>query len=497
MSKNADKIEQKFTEVDISLGEKATKTDLAKKTDVNGDHKGTWNGFTPSQVDIGVTAMLNAHEEQLAQNKAQLDSQYLNVKFPEGTGLTPLKGDGSNEQEAFLAIINYAKEHLPIKLFFPEGTYGYTDLGNIAYDSLTLEGASDKDVVFKCLNTAPNHIALDVNGFRNNTEMDQFVKRFNISNITIEGNNLTDKILRLKGIVLSNFQDIILREGNPTSGRSLSLESCMSNTFVRVVSSTTIDPNMINKPYYGLYMEYGYRGTATPGSCTNNTFINCYFDGFTKAGYLDKADQNTFVGCAFQKNANRGLEITDGNRWNTLINTAFESNTNDDIYDKGRSTQFINCYALNKVILEGSLAKVQGGEFGVIQNNGYNNVFENIRVNFKRNGLGAGFVDNGIATSWKNIYDLDTTVASYIYPYRARTPITVGASPFTWNNTTGKYVEIILQTGTISRVLQKRKGDNVLLPTQAPNKFIIAPNDSVEFTYTEAPSLSYSIMNGF
>ena len=35
------------------------------KTDLNGDHKGTWQGYHPSQVDAAITSIINNHETRL------------------------------------------------------------------------------------------------------------------------------------------------------------------------------------------------------------------------------------------------------------------------------------------------------------------------------------------------------------------------------------------------------------------------------------------------
>jgi len=46
------------------------------KTDLRGDHKGTWQGYHPSQVDVAITSILNEHTSQLAEkmNKNQTGS---------------------------------------------------------------------------------------------------------------------------------------------------------------------------------------------------------------------------------------------------------------------------------------------------------------------------------------------------------------------------------------------------------------------------------------
>jgi len=50
-----------------------------EKTDLYGDHKGTWQGYRPSQVDAAITSILDEHTSQLAQTSSELLRRGVNV----------------------------------------------------------------------------------------------------------------------------------------------------------------------------------------------------------------------------------------------------------------------------------------------------------------------------------------------------------------------------------------------------------------------------------
>lgn len=408
---------------------------------------------------------------------------------------------GNNDADdttPILKAVAYAIANLPCTLYFPPGTYRYTDLGNLAYEGLTLEGAGERQTILKCINSEVNHNAILMNAFRDDTPMDQFVKQCNVRKLQVQGNTNTDSIFNLQGIVHSHWEDVTANTANDTTGKAYNFRGVIASVFVRVSTSSQLGDND-PAPNKGLYMTNGVRGGSNSGSATNNVFINCYFETVSGIGiHLNLADQTTFIGGSSEANGDKGLYIEQALcRWNTFMGVAFETNTTYDVHDLGRSSQFINIYSASPASrFEGQQAKVSGGYFSSIQVFGTSNSFDNLRVNMHGYDEG-GFADSGIATNWKNLYDMNAAVNGAIYPFRPRGPITVGSSPFTWQNTTGHFVEVIAQTGTLSQVLISRTGQGSWLsPITIPNKWILAPNDSIQITYSVAPGLSYNVWNG-
>lgn len=407
------------------------------------------------------------------------------------------KGDSvSDDTQAILSALTYAIDNLPCRVYFPKGTYLYTDLGNVGYEGLTIEGVGEKQTILKCISTVPNHNAIYLNAFKNDLSTDQFVFKCNLKNLQVQGNTDTDSIIYAQGVVGSKWENVIANSANNLTGKAYNFRSVHTSIFTNV--NTSLNQGVNNPiPYKGLLATEGYRGGVGAGNSTNNTFINCYFESVAIGVHLEKADQQTFISGAPEACTDTGVIIDSACKWTTFLGTGFEKNTNYEIVDSGRSSQFINIYADKTVQLKGQQSKIQGGYFGSIQVIGQANVVENVRVNMHGVDDG-GFVDTGIGTYWKNIYDLNSAVNNYIYPLKPRAGITVGASPFTWQNTTGLYVEVIAQTGTLTEVLGRRAGaSDWVLPLTTPNKWLVAPNDSIVISYTSAPGLSYLTFNGF
>jgi hypothetical protein len=113
----------------------------------------------------------------------------------------------------------------------------------------------------------------------------------------------------------------------------------------------------------------------------------------------------------------------------------------------------------------------------------------------------------GTGTGGTGTYNLSTTpgtlssrgvrTKAYSYPLAARVAITVGSSPFTWTNTTGQYVEVVILTGTVSSVNRLRHGVSFEAPVSMPGSHLLAPTDKLEVTYSSLPVMGYLPHNGF
>lgn len=407
------------------------------------------------------------------------------------------KGDGvTNDNPALLKAVQWAIDNLPAKLYFPKGTYLYTNLGNLAKTGLTLEGESDRGVVLKCTSTTAAHSALLLDAFASGSGTDPFIQRCNLRNITLEGNALTAKIIDAQGLARCNWQNVVVRTAEPTTGIGVHLRGVQLSTFTNLICSTDLDA-MATKPREGLRLEEGRRAGVSVGNSSNNLFLSTYQEGMPIGIRILGGDQNTFVGGSPESNTVYGLLVGVGCRYNTFIGTSFESSASTaDIGDGGISTQFINIYSSKAILLQGRGAKVSGGFFEriEIQAGATKNCIENVTFNHWASGAG-GFYDSGTATEWKNLYDEDA--AKFVYPLKDRTGIAVGATPFQWTNTTGQYVEVILQTGVVTQIRILRGTDSWLNPTAIPGKHLLAPTDIIEVSYSAAPGMSYVPHNGF
>lgn len=403
-------------------------------------------------------------------------------------------GNGSTDDtSAIIAAKNYAIQNLPCKLTIPKGVYLYTDLGDFAYEGLTVNGSGDKSTILRCISTIPNHNAIILDAFRFGTTSDQFVFRCNWKDIQVQGNVNTANIFFLQGVAMGNWENVTGAIAKPADGKMLNLRSVHLFTFKNVSISANL--NNVTLPYYGLYVDEGSRGGNIAGNSTNNTFINCYFESVAQGGALVKADQNTFIGGAMEGCSNIGLKIESACKWNKFIGVGFEKNASKiEVIDNGRLTQFDACYFEFTIQLTGSQSKINGCSAGSINVSGPNNRVEDVRVNYHGANDG-GFINTGDNTIFSNVLDLFTGQYAKVV-LGNRVAITVGASPFTWTNNNNYYVEVIMQSGTLSQVQGRRPGSSDwILPNTAPNKYLVAPGDSLIFTYSVAPSISSLPLN--
>lgn len=404
-------------------------------------------------------------------------------------------GNGiTNDTAAILLAKAYAIENLPCTLHFPKGVYLYSSLGNMAYKGLTLQGSGDRETVLKC--SAPG-VALAIDAFAAgltaNDATAQFIQGMNVLGMTVEGNALTTKIIAAQGIARSKWQ-VVARTAEPTAGIAFDLKGVMLSE-LNLKCSTDYDA-MASIPYEGLRMDEGRRVGVSVGNSSNNT-IRHYMEGLGKGTNLVRGDQNTFLGGSDESCTVYGLIVGVYSRFNTWIGTGFENvAATADVADAGIQSQFLNCYASKKFILQGRQAKVSGGYFERLQIDqlAAKNTVENITVNHWATGAG-GVFDAGIASEFKSIYD--ASLSAFIYPRKDRTGIAVTDSPFSFTNTTGEYIEVIVQSGIVTAILSYRGTDFWQKKAESPSCHLLAPLDRLLVSYSAAPQMSYLPHNGF
>lgn len=381
---------------------------------------------------------------------------------------------------------------LPATLRLPAGVYSYTSLGNLAATGLTIEGAGSDKTVLRC--TAAGY-AIDIDGWAGGV----FVQGLNLSGLTVEGNAGTTAIIRARKLARCQWSDVNVREADTVAGIGVLLQGVMLSRFDSLMCSQDRQA-MVSAPYEGLRLE-----STLDGNSSLNVFNSTYMEGAGAAGTntieigirLSGADQTTFLGGSPESCKAYGVLVSATSRYNTFIGVGFENlDATADIGDGGISTKYINCYSSQKVLLQGRGCEVLGGYFERIQVDAgaVKNRVINVTVNNWATGAG-GFVDNGTATEWKNIYDAD--LAAYVYPLQDRAGITVGASPYRYTNSTGMYQEVIIQAGTVSQILQYRRTDNWQKPIGTYTCHLLAPGDQLDVSYSAIPSMSYVPHNGF
>lgn len=72
----------------------------------------------------------------------------------------------------------------------------------------------------------------------------------------------------------------------------------------------------------------------------------------------------------------------------------------------------------------------------------------------------------------------------------AATTITVGASPFTYSNTSASNQQLFIQGGTVSAITFNPNGGTGIPLNEVTNVLVLRPGDTVTVTYTVAPTMT-------
>jgi hypothetical protein len=229
------------------------------------------------------------------------------------------------------------------------------------------------------------------------------------------------------------------------------------------------------------------KGQAT----TACTFTNCVGEGASLAGWrLLSGTVNTWVGGTGEANSGRGVLIASIARANTFISFSLEANVVEDVRDEGQLTKWEQGYAVSDngfTIANSSKGVSLSGMFTdsiTIESGAISAVLENAEYNHKGTGT---FLDNGTASRIVNLRNRTSGLIEY--PKKARQGITVSASPFTHVNNTGRYVQVVMNGGTVTQVLYNRGVDSVITG-QTQGLFTLAPQDGLIVSYSSAPNMS-------
>ncbi|WP_286883429.1 MULTISPECIES: glycosyl hydrolase family 28-related protein [Sphingobacterium] len=264
------------------------------------------------------------------------------------------KGDNSFDNTD---IINRIKNYLISRpaydrgtIYFPKGTYRYTDLGRTCYENVHWEGELMSLSILQC---TTNAICFNQDGQLGDTVAVPMVTDSNVRNLTISGNENTSVIWYQNSIARGRYQNVNLINANPTSGIAL-LSACQLGMFDNIYCSTNKN-DMEFVPKLGLKLIEGFRLGVSIGRATNNTFRNTYWEGTPQGVHIEKGEQNFFIGGSPEANTEWSLQIDQLNKGNLFIGVGFESrNSSYEVLDNGRMSTFINCYSANKVIVGSS-----------------------------------------------------------------------------------------------------------------------------------------------
>lgn len=472
------------------------------------------------------------------------------------------------QNDAAIALARtWAAANAPCTLFWPHGTYSYTNAGNWAIAGVTLHFDSTELV---CTSATAGHTGLLIHAFEGGgAPSDPIINMPNLSgNLLLTLNASAGYGVRWYGLGrLNNTGTVRVRGGNPTTGRAFSIEGTSIGRAGQLLCSTDIDPTY-TMPYIGIYGDTGTRAGVGLGASTNLTFSAIDMAGVSIGVNIVSGDQWRFEGGTAESCLERGVNLSAGARMCIFDGFSMEGNGNEDVVDAGFGNRFNGCYSLSEggAIFQGRNGLVSGGLWERVerQSDSRGNHIEGVWLGYAHKGSG-GYFDSGVGNTWNNLYgqavtasfattvmtvtavtdgvnlqvgqavyvtndsgaEVTTTISSLgtgaggtgtynltatlgtltargvrvdgdLIPLKARTSIVTGAtaSPTAWTNTTGGWVELTVQSGTVSAATKARGGVTMTLPTGTPSVYLVAPGEAVSISHGGSLDLSYLPMNG-
>lgn len=394
-------------------------------------------------------------------------------------GATPTVGVDNFGAITKAVSVAFAKKAM---LTAAAGTFEYSTTLDFSYPTLVFRGNGFRNTVLKYNG---NDVAIKAHGDRPNNGA--FSLDFSLSDFTIEGNANALILLSVR-INHVKIRDVNVREASSTLGIGFKIEGVVAGSFINLTCSSG-SQLMVNRPLRGLVIDHDPTDSRR---ATDNTFINTTIEGMMEDGIqLLKSDFATFIGGTSENHDGIGVAITAGSKDNTFIGMCFENRGFADIFDDGECNKFLNCYGTTAMNVgpNAQFHTTDGGFWNsVFEDAGAEySTFQNIRYNFLFPAVGTFTLNSG-TWSARNIYSVQGV--QYVFLKKPVVSPAIGATPWTFTNTTGVALHFYVSGGTVSAIDLTRSGSVIPVPTQG--EFYLPPGDAITIAYTVAPNVRYA-----
>lgn len=389
-------------------------------------------------------------------------------------------GDGIADDTAALQA---ARTHIAATghtLHFPSGIYKYTTTinWNVPYLRLQIDG----EVRFRYTGTG-NAFTIDDTGL-----VGLYGLYIGPNPIIIEAPSTAQNGVFIKAVHHSTLNFNIRGAGATYAGMRVEFAVCTKFPNLTVSNNEnggTQGWYLSAKPKYGIYLTERNAGETTSYCLFDNPIL----EGTDIGAYLDKAMGNIFVGGTMEGCTDKGAYLAAGAFANKWYGTDFEANTAHDVYCLGRQNQFSDIDTLLLLTFDGTAHdnRVLGGNHNQISMTAttYSNQVGCLVIN--RDNASGTITDSSSANRIYNIRDAFRGL-NYNRPPTAITA-TIGASPYTYTNTSAQDVDVAVGGGTVSQIVYGRPSAGSVISVGTVGKWKVSPGDTLEVTYTVAPTV--------
>ena len=379
-------------------------------------------------------------------------------------------GDGTtNDYDAIIAARDYALTN-NIALVFPDAVYAFSTTLEFGFQDLKVRAIGEATLKHTGTGIA---VSLDAGAVTGNAFRAEFI------GFNVEGNaNTTDAIF-----VRSMHHLKLKAKATVACDTGLRVNFAVLSKFDFSCSTNT--GTFTKLPQDGIILDQ--RGVGEQVAYC--TFNNIILEGLPRGGQLLGAIGNLFVGGAIE-GGGVGLDFGTGSSVNKMIGTDFELNSTADIRISG-SSNYNEFYSVDTgllfYIVAGNANKIFGGQHEsvradagtenalihtIVNRNGSGTLAENTplgKTSVRNNGAGFNYQDTGTYTP--------LTTAG----------VTVGASPFLYENTLPYPIELFVSAGTVSQVTFKRGALELVKATSTDMSIYLDPSDECRITYSALP----------
>lgn len=363
------------------------------------------------------------------------------------------------------------------QLVFPAGVYAYSVSPNWALPDAQI--------------TAQGEVRLRYTGVGNAVIIDAGAGAETCFNLTMGRFIVEAPPTGGHGVYVRSIHESDLSFFVPTAGASsagIRVDFAVLTTFRKpTVTSNVVSFYGAAPPQYGVYLNQ-----RNPGE----TVSYCIFEGISCAGspiglHLEHTLGNLFLGGALQACTTRGMETSTTALRDKFIGLDFEANGVRDIVCLGRQMVFQDCDTTLSVFIAGSFNTIRGGNHETIEID-VSAIHPRLEgLLYRRNNTGS-LINNSTTTNMRDLIRVDVggiTFTRHNSVPSKTTPL-VGASPFTYTNTSGNDVTATVVGGTVSQLAISRPGVAGTNVGFTSGTVLLSPGDGLVITHSAAPALS-------
>jgi len=390
-------------------------------------------------------------------------------------------GDGvADDTAAIQAARDFiAAQSQPPKLVFPAGIYKYSASPNWAIQDAEI--VADGEVRLRYTGTE-NAVVIDADGAGAVVFTAGLCYNVRMGYFIVEAPATAKNGVYVRSIHHSNLGFDVRGAGSTYAG--IRVEFAVCTVFEKPTVSVNKEGWYLGaKPQDGLYLT---RRNVSE-ECSYCTFSNPILEATNTGAVLEWALGNSFIGGTMEGCTDTGISILPNSRLNKFFNVDYEFNTVVDIYCGGYQNEFYGCDSdTYSLIPSGGLANLfVGGSYNdfAVASGAEDNTIVGLRYNRFNTG---GFSDAGTRTRLRDLHDIAQDL--HHNTLLTQTAITVGASPFTYTNSTANDETISIVGGVVSSIFFERSG--VSNGTGITNgQVTLSTNDKVIVTYSTLPTM--------